>query len=170
MSENNLLAKLQQKRNRPTVERFDPLLPAVTPIVETIEESAETTDTPEATDNTEITEQLETDNNIQSRLGDSDEITIAFLKQKLETYGKTRRRSGIILDETIDDEISAFCQANKITVETFLEAAWGLISSKEDLKKKVIKESKARYNKRKEAGTLRRQITQLENLKKLIKN
>lgn len=94
----------------------------------------------------------------------SSPTTLAELKQQLDKFPKTRRRSGIVLEEEIDLELTTYCKRNGITVETFLEAAWLIISEKETILKKVTKEASSRYNQRKKAGQLRRLITTLEKI------
>jgi hypothetical protein len=93
------------------------------------------------------------------------ETTLADLKQQLNNFPNTRRRSGIVLEEEIDLELTTYCKRNGITVETFLEAAWLIILEKETILKKVTKEATSRYNKRKKVGQLRRLITTLEKIR-----
>lgn len=87
--------------------------------------------------------------------------TLEDLQQKLARYPKTKRRSAIVIEEDIDNEIVQYCRSQKITVETFLEAAWAISQSNSTTLKKITKEAQSRYKSRKEAGKLRRLITML---------
>ena len=92
----------------------------------------------------------------------NNQATLAELKKQLAQFPTTRRRSGIVLEEELDFELTTYCKKNGITVETFLEASWLIVSEKETILKKVTKQAKSRYQQRKEAGHLRRLITALE--------
>ena len=92
----------------------------------------------------------------------NNQATLAELKKQLAQFPTTRRRSGIVLEEELDFELTTYCKKNGITVETFLEASWLIVSEKETILKKVTKQAKFRYQQRKEAGHLRRLITALE--------
>ena len=101
------------------------------------------------------------------RVEDSDEqslsspSTLEDLQQKLAQYPKTKRRSAIVIEEDIENQITQYCRSHKITIETFLEAAWSISQSNQTTLKKITKEAQSRYNSRKEAGKLRRLITML---------
>ena len=101
------------------------------------------------------------------RVEDSDEqslsspSTLEDLQQKLAQYPKTKRRSAIVIEEDIENQITQYCRSHKITIETFLEAAWVISQSNQTTLKKMTKEAQSRYNSRKEAGKLRRLITML---------
>jgi hypothetical protein len=103
----------------------------------------------------------------ETRVEDSDEqslsspSTLEDLQQKLAQYPKTKRRSAIVIEEDIENQITQYCRSHKITIETFLEAAWAISQSNQTTLKKITKEAQSRYNSRKEAGKLRRLITML---------
>lgn len=103
----------------------------------------------------------------ETRVEDSDEqslsspSTLKDLQQKLAQYPKTKRRSAIVIEEDIENQITQYCRSHKITIETFLEAAWAISQSNQTTLKKITKEAQSRYNSRKEAGKLRRLITML---------
>lgn len=103
----------------------------------------------------------------ETRVEDSDEqslsspSTLEDLQQKLAQYPKTKRRSAIVIEEDIENQITQYCRSHKITIETFLEAAWVISQSNQTTLKKMTKEAQSRYNSRKEAGKLRRLITML---------
>ena len=138
MSQDNLLDKLRQKnRQRANVtERKDPLL----------------TENIIKEDKPTLTEIDRIENN---------QITLEQLKKQLAKFPQTRRRSGIVLEEELDSDLTSYCKKNGITVETFLEAAWFTVSPQEDILKQITLEAKKRYDRRKEAGQIRRLITSL---------
>ena len=138
MNQDNLLEQLRQKnRQRANVtQRKDPLL----------------------TENLIKEEKSifpETDSN------QNNQTTLEQLKKQLAEFPKTRRRSGIVLEEELDSDLTSYCKKNGITVETFLEAAWLIVSAQQPLLKEITLEAKKRYNQRKEAGQIRRLITSL---------
>ena len=138
MSQDNLLDKLRQKnRQRANVtERKDPLL----------------TENIIKEDKPTLTEIDRIENN---------QITLEQLKKQLAKFPQTRRRSGIVLEEELDSDLTSYCKKNGITVETFLEAAWLIVSAREAILNPITREAKKRYNQRKEAGQIRRLITAL---------
>lgn len=138
MSEDNLLDKLRQKnRQRASVtQRKDPLFP-------------------ENLLSEEKSNFSETDSN------QNNQTTLEQLKKQLAEFPKTRRRSGIVLEEELDSDLTSYCKKNGITVETFLEAAWLIVSAREAILTPITLEAKKRYNQRKEAGQIRRLITAL---------
>jgi hypothetical protein len=71
-------------------------------------------------------------------------------------------RRQIRLEVSIDSDLETLCRAQKITVETLLEAAYLEIEDNPDLKSRVIAAAKVRLSARKRAGNLRRIQTQLE--------
>lgn len=91
------------------------------------------------------------------------DLNVDELKTKLAKFPPTRRRSGINLEEEIDEQLTQFCKEQKITVETFLEAAWEILSCDPVLKEKLVTVAKQHYHDRKEAGNLRRIISMLSN-------
>lgn len=144
MSNNsNLLDKIRQNRQRSTVaSRDDSLFSSNrnegTPLIQTEEISRNS----------------------------EEELTIEQLKQRLQEFPQTRRRSGIVLEEELDRQLTQYCKDNRVTVETFLEAAWTIAIENEDetLLVQILNEAKRRYASRKEVGRLRRLLTSLSNL------
>jgi predicted phage-related endonuclease len=133
----NILNQLRNKRNRATVpERIDALVPKSTE--------------PQVQQPVTVTE----NNNID---------TLASLKAELEQYPETRRHSAIVLEKDLDTQLTQFCKDKGITVETFLEAAWTVVSADETLVKKITTEAKRRYDQRKRVGQIKRLITMLGN-------
>ena len=107
-----------------------------------------------------ISQSQELDSSVKNPTGETPN-TLEDLHQKLAQYPKTKRRSAIVIEEDIDFEITQYCRSHKITVETFLEAAWAISQSNKTTLNRITKEAQSRYKSRKEAGKLRRLITML---------
>jgi hypothetical protein len=139
MTDDNVLAKLREKRSRATVPtREDVLLPK-----RELVEAANPIDEPEVT----------TTNSISA------------LEQELASFPETIRHSGIVLDKELDRKLTRFCQDNKITVELFLEAAWCISEQEPAFLDSILVEAKIRYSSRKQAGRTRRILTMLKKAK-----
>jgi hypothetical protein len=87
--------------------------------------------------------------------------TLEQLKAELTKLPETHRHSAIVLEKSLDQELTRYCKDHRITVEVFLEAAWIQASTDPALMNKIVDEAKRRYKSRKEAGKLRRLITML---------
>jgi hypothetical protein len=81
--------------------------------------------------------------------------------QELSGLPQTADRRQIRLEVGIDSELEALCRTQKITVETFLEAAYLEIEQDPEMKSRVMAIAKTRLSDRKKAGNLRRMQTQL---------
>ena len=92
-------------------------------------------------------------------------LTAEEIERKLESYPKTKRRSGIVIDEQLTKDILNFCRSHNITIEVFLEASWILLQDNSSLLNDVAKEAQLRLSRRKEAGKLRRMLTMLKGSK-----
>lgn len=75
-------------------------------------------------------------------------------KQKLELTQIIRRT--IRLEQDIDTNLDSFCNVNKITRDTFLEAAFIVCSQNEELLQEVLNQARKRYQQRKQAGEQRK--------------
>lgn len=87
--------------------------------------------------------------------------TLEELKAELTKFPEMRRHSAIVLEKSLDQELTRFCKDQGITVEVFLEAAWTQVTTNPSLKEQIVVEAKRRYTVRKQAGKLRRLITML---------
>lgn len=87
--------------------------------------------------------------------------TLEELKAELTKFPEMRRHSAIVLEKSLDQELTRFCKDQGITVEVFLEAAWTQVTTDPSLKEQIVVEAKRRYTVRKQAGKLRRLITML---------
>jgi hypothetical protein len=169
MSNDNILNKLRQKnRQRANVsQRQDPLFHSQIIDQESAKTDSESQNDSLSTANssslTSVGEPPEKEpSNSPSDEQANQPTTVAELKQQLAQFPTTRRRSGIVLEEELDLELTTYCKKKGITVETFLEAAWSIVSAQETLLEQVTAQAKSRYRQRKEAGQLRRLITALE--------
>ena len=97
----------------------------------------------------------------ESNLEHYNNNTLLDLKAQLAQYPETNRHSAIVLDKQLDIQLTRYCKEQKITVETFLEAAWALAHSNPQLLEQITDSAILRYKSRKEAGKLRRLITML---------
>jgi hypothetical protein len=88
--------------------------------------------------------------------------TMEQLRAELAKLPETHRHSAIVLEKSLDQELTRYCKDQRITVEVFLEAAWTRACTDPTLMEKIVDEAKRRYKVRKEAGKLRRLITMLE--------
>jgi hypothetical protein len=88
--------------------------------------------------------------------------TLDELKAELAKIPETRRHSAIVLEKTLDQELTRFCKEQGITVEVFLEAAWLQVAANSELMEATLTEARRRYRDRKRAGQIRRLITMLE--------
>lgn len=88
--------------------------------------------------------------------------TLDELRAELAKIPETRRHSAIVLEKTLDQELTRFCKEQGITVELFLEAAWLQIMADSTLMEATLVEARRRYRDRKRAGQIRRLLTMLE--------
>jgi hypothetical protein len=152
----NILNQLRNKRDRATVPvRVDALVPKSADF-ETLGAVEEQSPVQPSTPITE--EALNPEN--------TDVNTLVSLKAELEQYPETRRHSAIVLEKDLDSQLTQFCKDRGITVETFLEAAWTLVSGSDGLRENIATEAKRRYDQRKRVGQLKRLITMLGNTSK----
>ncbi len=141
MTEDNLLNRLRQNRSRSNVPKRDDSLIASS---EKDREDKERQQKP--------TEPKEVD---------FKDNTLINLKAELAKCPETNRHSAIVLEKKLDLELTRYCKEQRITVETFLEAAWTIAATSPELLKQITDEAQTRYQSRKEAGRLRRLITML---------
>src|SRR6476646_3185119 len=59
--------------------------------------------------------------------------TLEQLKAELAKLPETHRHSAIVLEKSLDQELTRYCKDHRITVEVFLEAAWMQVSIDPDL-------------------------------------
>lgn len=140
MSEDNLLNRLRQNRQRSNVpKRDDPLIPS----------------------DDKASQHQSTPAQAEQKQAGSDDATLLNLKAELAKCPETKRHSAIVLEKQLDIELTRYCKDQGITVETFLEAAWITASADPGLLNQITNKAQVRYKSRKEAGRLRRLITML---------
>lgn len=73
-------------------------------------------------------------------------------------------RSTIRLSAEIDEELRQLCQREKITKDTFLEAAYLVVGEAGELRTKVLQLAKERYKQRKQVGEKRKLMTMMKKM------
>jgi len=73
-------------------------------------------------------------------------------------------RSTIRLSAEIDEELRQLCQREKITKDTFLEAAYLVVGEAGELKTRVLQLAKERYKQRKQVGEKRKLMTMMKKM------
>jgi len=84
----------------------------------------------------------------------NDKVSTSNQEQQLELPQIIRRT--IRLEHDIDTNLDSFCNVNKITRDTFLEAAFLVCSENEELLQEVLNQARKRYQQRKQAGEQRK--------------
>lgn len=84
----------------------------------------------------------------------NDKVSTSNQEQHLELPQIIRRT--IRLEQDIDTNLDSFCNVNKITRDTFLEAAFIVCSENEELLQEVLKQARKRYQQRKQVGEQRK--------------
>jgi adenosine deaminase len=81
--------------------------------------------------------------------------TITPPQEQQEDLTQTFRRT-IRLEQNIDTKLDVFCTTQKVTRDTFIEAAFMVCSQNEEFMREVLEEAKKRYHQRKQAGEQRK--------------
>ena len=84
------------------------------------------------------------------------------IKAELAALPQVARRSNIRVDETLLDQAEAQFRKEKITFETFFEAAYLIAKDDPQLFQQIIDLAKQRKKLRDQAGQLRRDLARLE--------
>ena len=84
------------------------------------------------------------------------------IKAELAALPQVARRSNIRVDETLLDQAEAQFRKEKITFETFFEAAYLIVKDDPQLFQQIIDLAKQRKKLRDRAGQLRRDLARLE--------
>lgn len=85
----------------------------------------------------------------------------ASIEAQLAELPEVTGRRTIRIEKNLFEELSNFCQQHGITIETFLEAGYVVALTEETLQAQIISEAQRRMKERKQAGKLRRVLTQL---------
>ncbi len=141
MSSGDLLEDLRSNRQRALVpERDDPLLkPEPVPVVEPTADLEHSSLSPQSLTN-----------EAQSQSG------LANQERQLDNYPDKLRRLTIRLDEEACIKLDALCSRETLTAEVLVEALLFQYETNPNLMKKVLKDAKERYRKRKQAGVRKR--------------
>lgn len=75
---------------------------------------------------------------------------------EVEDLPQISKRLAVRLEDELRDQLEMLCKYEKITPETFLEAAFVICQSNPGTMAMIMAEAKDRYGKRKMAGELRR--------------
>ena len=85
------------------------------------------------------------------------------IESELAQLPKVSQRRNIRLEVAIEERLLSFCQENNITVETFLEACFVEAEQNTRFRTEIVIEANRRLKLRKQAGKLRRVLSQLRN-------
>lgn len=85
----------------------------------------------------------------------------ASIEAQLEKLPEVTSRRSVRLEKSLFEALSTFCQQHGITMETFLEAGYMVASDNPTLQSQIVAEAQRRMEDRKQAGRLRRVLTQL---------
>jgi hypothetical protein len=91
----------------------------------------------------------------------SDQLSFA---QELNELNDEVVRSTIRLSAEIDEELRQLCQREKITKDTFLEAAYLVVGEEGELRTRVLQLAKERYKQRKQVGEKRKLMTMMKKM------
>ena len=83
------------------------------------------------------------------------------IEAELAILPQVSARRNIRIEVELESRLLAFCQANDITVETFLEACFVEAEQNARTRTEMVAEAKRRLKQRKQAGKLRRVLSQL---------
>ncbi|MEN8443490.1 MAG: hypothetical protein ABG776_00600 [Cyanobacteria bacterium J06555_13] len=86
----------------------------------------------------------------------------AAIEAELAALPQISQRRNIRLEADLETRLLSFCQQNDITVETFLEACFVEAEQNARLRTEMVSEAERRLKLRKQAGKLRRVLTQLK--------
>ena len=84
------------------------------------------------------------------------------IEAELATLPQVSARRNIRLEVELESRLLTFCQSNDITVETFLEACFVEAEQNARTRTEMVNEAKRRLKQRKQAGKLRRVLSQLK--------
>ncbi len=155
MSEDNLLNRLRKNRQRSNVPKRDD------PLIESLDKESQQKSIPAQAERLPSAPGETPGVATSQKQAGSDDATLLNLKAELAKCPETKRHSAIVLEKQLDLELTRYCKDQGITVETFLEAAWTIVSANPELLRAVTDSALLRYKSRKEAGRLRRLITML---------
>ena len=84
------------------------------------------------------------------------------IEVELAALPQVSQRRNIRLEVELEGRLLSFCQQNEITVETFLEACFVEAEQNTQFRTELVAEAERRLKQRKQAGKLRRVLSQLK--------
>ena len=84
------------------------------------------------------------------------------IQAELAQFPEIARRSNIRVDAALLKRLEQTCSSYKITLETFLEAAYTLFETNPEIQKNIIEEAQKRKSDRRRAGKLRQDLARLK--------
>ncbi|EDX82886.1 hypothetical protein S7335_64 [Synechococcus sp. PCC 7335] len=162
--------KRRNKNERPTVERNTSLVqpsdvaqPAQAPASASPMQFPPTTvASPEVRSPNEIAASPSASNSATIAPAQSAAAGATAIEAELAALPQVSQRRNIRLEVNLESRLLSFCQENGITVETFLEACYVEAEQNARLRTEMIDEAKHRLKQRKQAGKLRRVLSQLK--------
>ncbi len=89
---------------------------------------------------------------------------LSFAQEPNELNNDEVVRSTIRLSAEIDEQMRQLCQREKITKDTFLEAAYLVVGEEGELRTRVLQLAKERYKQRKQVGEKRKLMTMMKKI------
>jgi len=107
----------------------------------------------------ELSATLESPSDIVQKVEPDDTQTTESIIHSPQEYPSNLKRLGLRVDGPTVQNIEEMCLREKITPETFLEAAFVVYEANPSQRKRVIQEARKRYELRKEVGKRKRRKT-----------
>lgn len=85
------------------------------------------------------------------------------IESELNSLPEIARRSNIRIDAKLLEQAEQDFKKERITLETFFEAAYALVEQSPELKKQIFSEARLRKKGRERAGQLRRDLARLRS-------
>lgn len=85
------------------------------------------------------------------------------IESELNSLPEIARRSNIRIDAKLLEQAEQDFKKERITLETFFEAAYALVEQSPELKKQIFNEARLRKKGRERAGQLRRDLARLRS-------
>lgn len=117
-----------------------------------------------------LIDNLAEENNESPNLSiDTHEDIEASLTAELASFPPiSQKKVGVRLEEEVLTQLETTCKENKITIETFLEAAFIACQEDPSIMNATIADAQTRLARRKRAGTIRSILTKSQNLYKKV--
>lgn len=151
-----MLGRIKRRNQRPTVERDTSL---IQPSESTQPVEAESASSSTAT---EVPVRSPAPQPAESVPVQSAAAAATAIEDELTTLPQVSQRRNIRIEVDLEGRLLSFCQENSITVDTFLEACFVEAEQNSRFKTEMISEAKSRLSLRKQAGKLRRVLSQLK--------